>query len=277
MTGNGRLNKTVNPEDSSVTIGLCRPCFRWLWKLKNVLIWTGLVCFSSLKRALIILMCLLALDNFSCIASTDLAVCRQVELSQMYLLQNVDYANSRRKLEILFCLILFKKNPQNYKIQIQNINIEQGSHFHSPIFKIHLFLQSRANISHQGLLICDLICQRAQSQHIMIDQPDKMFTIPTNSSLPSHQLQDKKNILEGSTDFWQIHNSIKHMISTAPSFLGKPYLSKYIFYGNIHFSTFSMTSNYSKSGGGQQSCNHSGSLSKWHGGWGAWGSRGLYL
>lgn len=47
------------------------------------------------------------------------------------------------------------------------------------------------------------------------------------------------------------------MISTAPGFLGKPYLPGYIFNSNIHFPTFSVTTNYSKRGDGQQPCNHS--------------------
>lgn len=50
------------------------------------------------------------------------------------------------------------------------------------------------------------------------------------------------------------------MISTAPSFLGKPYLPGCIFDYNTHFPTFSMTVNYSKSGGGQQIGNPSGSV-----------------
>lgn len=56
-------------------------------------------------------------------------------------------------------------------------------------------------------------------------------------SKPSHQ----KNIVEGSKAFWQIHNLIKHMISTVPGLLDKPDPSGYIFNSNIHFSTFSVT------------------------------------
>lgn len=83
----------------------------------------------------------------------------------------------------------------------------------------------------------------------------------------SHQLQDQKNTVEGLKAFWQIHNVIKHVISTAPSFLGKPYLPGYIFGHNTYFPTFSMTINYSKSGDGQQIDNHSGSLYEQPWGW----------
>lgn len=57
------------------------------------------------------------------------------------------------------------------------------------------------------------------------------------------------------------------MISTAPGFLGKPYLPVYIFNSNIHFPTFSVTINYSKRGDGQQPCNHSGNLYEQRWGW----------
>lgn len=89
------------------------------------------VLFCSLKRYLVILTYLLAPNNFSCIASTNLALCRQVELTQIDLFRHVDYVNSRKKLEMFFSLILYK-TPQSYKIKIQNINIEQGNYFHSP-------------------------------------------------------------------------------------------------------------------------------------------------
>lgn len=54
----------------------------------------------------------LALDNFPCIASPNSAGCRQVELNQIDLFQHVGYANSLKKLETFFCLILYiKKIP----------------------------------------------------------------------------------------------------------------------------------------------------------------------
>lgn len=66
------------------------------------------------------------------------------------------------------------------------------------------------------------------------------------------------------------------MISTAPGFLGKPYLPGYIF-NNIPFPTFSVIINYSKRGDGQQPCNHSGNFYEQHGGWEARGPWGFYF
>lgn len=96
-------------------------------------------------------------------------------------------------------------------------------------------------------------------------------------SKASHQLQDQKTTAEGLKAFWQIYNVIKHVISTAPSFLGKPYLPGYVFDHNTHFPTFPMTINYSKSGGGQQIRNPSESLYEQPWGWEAWGPWGVYF
>lgn len=60
--------------------------------------------------------------------------------------------------------------------------------------------------------------------------------------LHSYQLY-QENIVEESKAFWQIHNLIKHMVSTALSFLGKPYLSVYISHRNVLFFFFNIFSN----------------------------------
>lgn len=91
-------------------------------RLKSLPVWTGLVCFSSLRGVLITLIRLLALVDFSCVAGTTLAVCRQVEVTQMIPIQHVDYANSKKQFETLFNFVE-QPPPSNYKIKIQNINI----------------------------------------------------------------------------------------------------------------------------------------------------------
>lgn len=109
MTSDERVN-TVDPEGPGENIWLCFRDFDFEM-LKSIPVWTGLVCFSSLRGALITLIRFLALVDFSCIAGTNLAVCRQVELTQMIPFQHVDYANSTKQFETLFCLILLNKPP----------------------------------------------------------------------------------------------------------------------------------------------------------------------
>lgn len=71
----------------------------------------GWFVFSSLKGALIILIRLLALDDFSCTAGTHPADHRQVKQAQMNLFQHVDYANSKKQSETLLFNFVGGKNP----------------------------------------------------------------------------------------------------------------------------------------------------------------------